>query len=451
MTTLIPKFDLKNGGATPTGAVNRPINQKLEEYKSVKDFGAVGDNITDDTTAIQNAVNTGLPIFFPTGVYKITAPIVSNGKDFVIMGETYNAMSEKNNEENNFTGSVINYFGSNAAYPIDVVNTPNLTNQIAIQNITIAAAKTHQFGIVRLKGNSYTTEYGATVTMSDVRIVTRDYVAANGINGYVATGLVIDCGSSWFFGASFTNIYIFGVQTGILVSATAGFFNSNTFTNIKQYQVWRALHLQTNDMLSGTSIVANLFDGFYVQPNAQSGVWADGVIFLDGNVAQNVFVAPNVYDMPLGTGTEFRSETDFVGSGRNFENIFVGPMCNNIFNGRVGTGYFVGWGQNSFGQFAASNIKLLLAQPSINTTATAITLDDQNTATIRYPRNGAANDIEIYVSGTTKAATLNFQGVFLPVQAASAPTYIKGGVYFDTTLNKLRVGGATAWETITSV
>lgn len=43
--------------------------------------------------------------------------------------------------------------------------------------------------------------------------------------------------------------------------------------------------------------------------------------------------------------------------------------------------------------------------------------------------------------------------ILYPLQAAtaSAPTYIKGAVYFDTTLNKLRVGGATAWETVTSV
>lgn len=33
----------------------------------------------------------------------------------------------------------------------------------------------------------------------------------------------------------------------------------------------------------------------------------------------------------------------------------------------------------------------------------------------------------------------------------SAPAYSKGALYFDTTLNKLRVGGATAWETVTSV
>ena len=35
-------------------------------------------------------------------------------------------------------------------------------------------------------------------------------------------------------------------------------------------------------------------------------------------------------------------------------------------------------------------------------------------------------------------------------QYASAPPYVKGALYFDTTLNKLRIGGATAWETVTS-
>ena len=46
-----------------------------------------------------------------------------------------------------------------------------------------------------------------------------------------------------------------------------------------------------------------------------------------------------------------------------------------------------------------------------------------------------------------------FAGLIKPQQAttAGAPAYVKGAIYFDTTLNKLRVGGATAWETITSV
>lgn len=51
----------------------------------------------------------------------------------------------------------------------------------------------------------------------------------------------------------------------------------------------------------------------------------------------------------------------------------------------------------------------------------------------------------------TSAAGIQ-ETVFEPLQAAtvSAPAYVKGGMYFDTTLNKLRIGGATAWETVTS-
>jgi hypothetical protein len=79
MTILIPKFDLKNGGSTPAGAVNRPINEKLEEVISVKDFGAVGDGITDDTAAIQAALNAVAPtrkaLYIPAGNYKTTQPL----------------------------------------------------------------------------------------------------------------------------------------------------------------------------------------------------------------------------------------------------------------------------------------------------------------------------------------------------------------------------------------
>lgn len=81
MTTLIPKFDFKNGGATPTGAINRPINQKLSESVSVKDFGAVGDGVTNDTTAIQNALDYvynagGGRVYVPAGTYKTLLPLI---------------------------------------------------------------------------------------------------------------------------------------------------------------------------------------------------------------------------------------------------------------------------------------------------------------------------------------------------------------------------------------
>ena len=68
-----------------------------------------------------------------------------------------------------------------------------------------------------------------------------------------------------------------------------------------------------------------------------------------------------------------------------------------------------------------------------------------------YLFNDSTGTNTLFFNYSTNAAT--FAGLIFPQQAvtASAPTYVKGAIYFDTTLNKLRVGGATGWETITSV
>lgn len=56
-----------------TGAVATTVQAKLRQTVSVKDFGAVGDGIADDTTAIQAANNSGASgIVFPYGTYKAT-------------------------------------------------------------------------------------------------------------------------------------------------------------------------------------------------------------------------------------------------------------------------------------------------------------------------------------------------------------------------------------------
>lgn len=61
-----------------TGAVVRSVESKLQESVSVKDFGAVGDGVADDTAAIQAAANTGKFIYVPAGTYKITNEITVN-------------------------------------------------------------------------------------------------------------------------------------------------------------------------------------------------------------------------------------------------------------------------------------------------------------------------------------------------------------------------------------
>ena len=62
---------------TGTGATARTVQSKLRDFVSVKDFGAVGDGVADDTAAIQAAVNaaqiTGQSVYLPAGTYLVTS------------------------------------------------------------------------------------------------------------------------------------------------------------------------------------------------------------------------------------------------------------------------------------------------------------------------------------------------------------------------------------------
>jgi hypothetical protein len=64
---------------TAAGATLQSVQTKLEQYVSVKDFGAVGDGVTDDTAAIQSAIDYAAPlgkaVYFPSGVYRTTQTV----------------------------------------------------------------------------------------------------------------------------------------------------------------------------------------------------------------------------------------------------------------------------------------------------------------------------------------------------------------------------------------
>jgi len=51
-------------------AVGRTVKDELQDRVSVKQFGAIGDGVTDDTAAMQAAHNTGRVVYYPAGIYK---------------------------------------------------------------------------------------------------------------------------------------------------------------------------------------------------------------------------------------------------------------------------------------------------------------------------------------------------------------------------------------------
>lgn len=56
--------------------IDNKINLLKEINVNVKEYGAVGDGITDDTIAIQNCIDENANIIFPVGEYLITKPLI---------------------------------------------------------------------------------------------------------------------------------------------------------------------------------------------------------------------------------------------------------------------------------------------------------------------------------------------------------------------------------------
>lgn len=66
-----------------TGAVARTVQARLRDFVSVKDFGALGNGVNDDTTAIQAALDAHSFVYFPAGNYLVSNSLKMNDGNFV--------------------------------------------------------------------------------------------------------------------------------------------------------------------------------------------------------------------------------------------------------------------------------------------------------------------------------------------------------------------------------
>ena len=121
------------GDSTPittgtSGDITRTLQQRLDDVAVVKQFDAKGDNSTDDTSAIQRALDELYSqtdqddtrarriLFFPAGIYKITsaltippyAHLVGEGPDKTIISNSgaTNSVAVTEDDDGNTYGSI---------------------------------------------------------------------------------------------------------------------------------------------------------------------------------------------------------------------------------------------------------------------------------------------------------------------------------------------------------
>lgn len=142
---------------------NEAVHAGNVKFASVLEYGAKGDGTTDDTTAISNAINSGLPVYFPVGRYLVSSPITPATAGQMFFGAGW--------------GSVIVFSGESA------INC-NGVARIYITNLAIEEDNAN-----RESG------YAISNMTGQYSFVHRVHIASyNGIEHGANSGIVSDCG-----------------------------------------------------------------------------------------------------------------------------------------------------------------------------------------------------------------------------------------------------------------
>lgn len=212
----LTKIDSRMVEFTPagTGAVVRDVQTKLRESVSVKDFGAVGDGVTDDTAAIQSAIDSfgaasSTPqgkVYFPRGTYKITSSLVLT-YGVSLVGES--GRSAKINADGDF--AAIKWSASIPSYSRNVTISDLWLHGNGTTAANIGIHLNHPWGIDHL-------------TLQNLWI-----------DGFYGYGIKTDQQGSYlttncFQFSHWDTIYINGCGVGILMGE--GFCGESVFTNI---------------------------------------------------------------------------------------------------------------------------------------------------------------------------------------------------------------------------
>ena len=258
-------------GPTSGTPVTQSLQSWLDQFATVKDFGAVGDGITDDTAAINRAlyqlfcreVNPQIrrSLFFPAGVYRVTSSInippyatlwgEGNDNSVIVMDEGTASYVARTADSLQNTGVNI---GDAGAIPPQYITITNMgfTHQDTAQSVFLVQDATNcRFQNVGFRGASTTAD------------LTSDANGSIGVSFASTSSLV--CEQITFDGCVFSGL-VWGINTNQQTKAV-------TVSTSQFDTLYRGIALGTatvtNGGPTGTRIVGNMFDNIY----------AEGIVF----------------------------------------------------------------------------------------------------------------------------------------------------------------------------
>jgi len=189
-----------------TGVASLALVLRVGTVANVKQFGAVGDGVVDDTAAIQAALDYSASacVNVPKGTYKITAALTMLTSDSTLVGD-------------NMRGTIIQQTTPNTP----VLQVGGSFNKVESLSLNFSPSL------------PYTDSSAVCLNLVDVNFNSsfRDLRLTNG--AYAIKLTTKDTANANCFSCSFDNIYAFGVShTGMDLTSVNGGSTGNVFTNM---------------------------------------------------------------------------------------------------------------------------------------------------------------------------------------------------------------------------
>ena len=402
---------------------------------NVKDFGAVGDGITNDTTAIQNALNSmtsGGTLFFPAGTYLLNTLTIPNTSQKAIKLSGVGSWTV-----NGTTGYGATILKSAAAEPLLTI--PSTSSGTAVENLYFFG---NNVGTIGINGQA------GKITVESCQTIGFTTAGISMTGGLCA---ILNCNSTGN-GGDGLQMASDGRVFGSYLSANQGYGIINTGTNLGgtlianneiAFNTKGGLYVDASTVSSG-----NLFiSGCYIEGNgstATAGQTVHQCYFYGGSgrTLRNVKMENNYI-------SNFFTTNGVLGDALHFENCVDVELANMTFLGSGGNNTTEGNGINFKYVARATITNLLFRENNIS----AINIDSNSDSF-------TISNINIFDIATSSTSTANSYGIVCKASSsvisnviivdARSPSYSRGIDTNSTVVNYKYYGTLSNPDTITT-